>query len=209
MNQDDFQTEPVPGLPERLPPGEHILWQGAPRVWALATQSLRLYWVAGWFLLIFGWRVVSGAAVMPWAQSVIAASFVLILGAIVCGLLFVIALVQAKASLYTITNRRVVMRIGAALTMTLNLPFREINNAHLAVARDGTGTIAFEMKSRPSQLGYVVLWPHARPGRLRQVEPALRCIAEPQQVAAIFAQAAETEISLPVISRVPQSVAAE
>jgi hypothetical protein len=29
-DHDDFQTEPVRGLPENLPEGEHILWQGHP-----------------------------------------------------------------------------------------------------------------------------------------------------------------------------------
>ena len=30
MPHDDFQIEPVPGLPERPPEGERILWQGRP-----------------------------------------------------------------------------------------------------------------------------------------------------------------------------------
>ena len=30
MDHDDFHFEPVRGLPEALPPGELILWQGSP-----------------------------------------------------------------------------------------------------------------------------------------------------------------------------------
>ena len=31
--------------------------------------------------------------------------------------------IQARSTVYTLTNKRVCMRIGAALTMTLNLPY--------------------------------------------------------------------------------------
>ncbi|HBB55427.1 MAG TPA: phosphopantetheine adenylyltransferase, partial [Hyphomonadaceae bacterium] len=32
----EFDFEPVRGLPEALPAGEAILWQGAPSAWGLA-----------------------------------------------------------------------------------------------------------------------------------------------------------------------------
>ena len=34
----DYEFEPVPGLPEELPPGEMLLWQGAPDWKTIATQ---------------------------------------------------------------------------------------------------------------------------------------------------------------------------
>jgi uncharacterized membrane protein YdbT with pleckstrin-like domain len=80
-----------------------------------------------------------------WIDSATAASFFLVLGAIVCALLLIVGVTQARSTVYTITNRRVAMRIGAALTMTLNLPFKKIRNANLGVRKDGTGTIALEM----------------------------------------------------------------
>lgn len=205
MSHDDFQTEPVRGLPEALPQGEHILWQGAPRVWSLAKQSLSLYWAGGWFLFIFAWRTLAGAAVMPWAQSAREASFFLVLGAIVCALLWVVALIQARATVYTITNRRVALRVGAALTFTVNLPYRQVANATLARARDGSGTIALEMTQGSPVLSYVLLWPHVRPWRMRRVEPALRCISEPEKVAALLAEAAETALAQPVLGMTPMA----
>ncbi len=53
---DDFAFEPVPGLPERLPEGELILWQGRPDAWALAREALNLNWVAGYFAVLALWR---------------------------------------------------------------------------------------------------------------------------------------------------------
>ncbi|MBO6601684.1 MULTISPECIES: photosynthetic complex putative assembly protein PuhB [Paracoccaceae] len=211
MSHDDFQTEPVRGLPENLPAGEEILWQGQPDWWALARESLSLYWVAGYFAFLFAWRTIAGAAGESWAASANAASFFLVLGAIVCALLVLIAYVQAKSTVYTLTNRRVALRIGAALTMTLNLPFRQIANATLAKRANGTGTIALELLPGDVTLSYMMTWPHVRPWRMKQTEPALRCIPDVEKVAALLADAAETAVAEPVISRIPapDAVAAE
>jgi hypothetical protein len=91
-----------------------------------------------------------------WAESATAASFFLVLGAIVCALLLIVGVMQAKSTVYTLTNRRVAMRIGAALTMTLNLPFRKIVNANLGVRKNGTGTIALEMSREEGALAPVL-----------------------------------------------------
>ncbi|MEJ6393257.1 photosynthetic complex putative assembly protein PuhB [Gymnodinialimonas sp. 2305UL16-5] len=201
---DDFQTEPVRGLPESLPPGEHILWQGQPNWWALAKDALSLWWVAGYFAFLFAWRTVGGAATESWAQSATAASFFLVLGAIVCALLILVALIQAKASVYTITNRRVAMRIGAALTMTLNLPYKQVMNANLGLRKDGTGTIALEMHPEGGMtFSYLMTWPHVRPWKMAHTQPALRCINDAKEVAAILSEAAQTAVSEPVIERIP------
>lgn len=210
MPHDDFQTEPVRGLPEKLPEGEHILWQGRPNWWALTKESLSFWWVAGYFAFLFLWRTIAGAATMPFFQSATAASFFLVLGAIVCALLMLVGLIQARATMYTLTNKRVAMRIGAALTLTLNLPFRQVMNADLSLRRDGTGTIALQLNPEggASRLSYLTTWPHVRPWRMKQVEPALRCIPEAQSVARLLADAAQTAVSEPVMSVVPTSATA-
>ncbi|WP_445942650.1 photosynthetic complex putative assembly protein PuhB [Roseicyclus sp.] len=211
-DHDDFATEPVRGLPEELPHGEEILWQGQPSWWQLARESQNFWWVAGYFTFLFAWRTIGGAATESWADSATAASFFLVLGLIVCAILALVALMQAKATVYTITNKRVAMRIGAALTMTLNLPFKKIANADLGVRKNGTGTIAFElMEDDGARLSYILTWPHVRPWRMKQTQPALRCIPDVRKVAAILAEAAETAVSEPVIERAPahQPVAAE
>ncbi|MCE8470521.1 PH domain-containing protein, partial [Rhodovulum sulfidophilum] len=84
MSDDDFAAEPIKGLPERLPEGEHILWQGRPDWWALARESLALFWVGGYFVVLFLWRMIVAAETMPWSQAAVASSFFLVLGAVVC-----------------------------------------------------------------------------------------------------------------------------
>jgi hypothetical protein len=211
-HHDDFASEPVWGLPEVLPEGERILWQGQPAWWPLVKESLSLWWVVGYFTFLFVWRTVAGAATESWRESATAASFFLVLGLIVCALLVIVAYMQAKSTAYTITNRRVVMRIGAALTMTLNLPFRKIANASLGLRKDGHGSIALElMEDDGARLSYIMTWPHVRPWKMKQTQPALRCIPDAKKVAEILSEAAETAVSEPVIERIPAArpVAAE
>lgn len=203
MPHDDFQTEPVRGLPEALPEGEHILWQGQPNWWALTVEALSFWWVAGYFAFLFAWRTVAGAATETWMEAATAASFFLVLGAIVCGLLAVVGLVQAKSTVYTLTNKRVAMRIGAALTMTLNLPFRQVQTAQLAQRKNGVGNIVLVLNDDGSRLSYVLTWPHVRPWKMKHTQPALRCIPEAAKVAGLLAEAAETAVSEPVIERIP------
>lgn len=204
----DFAFEPIPGLPEQLPAGEHILWQGRPATWALAREALNLSWVAGYFVLLAFWRVAASSVDQSWAGALPLAIPFLLLGAVACGIILLIAWVQARATLYTITNQRVAMRIGAALTLTVNLPFPRIAGADLSMGANGAGTIAMRTLSE-TRLSFLVLWPHVRPWQIKRTQPALRCIRDPETVAGILADAAETRVAQPVIARRPAAVAAE
>lgn len=211
MPHDDFAVEPVRGLPEALPRGEEILWQGQPDWWALAKEALAVRWVAGYFVAFAVWRAVVAGATLPFWEAVRTGSPFLVMGAVACLLLVAIAWAQAKATVYTITNRRVAMRIGAALTITLNLPFKWIGAASLDLRRGGTGTIALRLIGS-TRLSYLNTWPHVRPWRMAQTEPALRCIPDAARVARLLAEAAETRLAEPVIERTgpaPAAVAAE
>jgi len=198
MPHDDFAVEPIKGLPERPPEGEEILWQGRPDAFALARQSLILFWVAGYFAILTLWRFVSVVDLMPLGQAVGASVPFVILGLLVCALLYLTALIQARATVYTVTSSRVAMRIGAALTLTLNIPYRQIRNAALDLRKSGHGTIALETDG-PTRLSYLVCWPHVRPWRMNPCQPALRCIPEADKVAQILSEAAHTRITAPQV----------
>lgn len=199
MNHDDFAIEPVRGLPESPPEGEVILWQGRPDWWALTKAALAFWWIAGYFAFLAFWRFVSLVDQVPLSQAVWASVPLLILGVIVGILLILTAVIQARATVYTVTNRRIAMRVGAALTVTLNLPYTQIESADLDLRKDGTGTIALTTMG-DTRLSYLVCWPHVRPWHF-QTKPALRCIPEAQKVADTIAQAAATRVSTPQIAR--------
>ena len=92
------------------------------------------------------------------------------------------------------------MRVGAALNITFNFPFRQIDAADLALRKDGSGTIALQTAG-DTKFSYLTLWPHCRPGFFAKPQPALRCIPEAKEVAALLAEAAEARIATPVLSR--------
>ena len=209
QDHDDFAVEPVPGLPERPPQGEEVLWQGRPDSFALARDAYKITWVAGYFVALAVWRagVISNGS----PGSVVAVMLpYLVLGAAACAILYAMAWVAARTTVYTITTARVAMRIGAALTVTLNLPFKQIGAAHLALKRGGTGTIALETLG-DTRISYLVCWPHVRPWHFARTQPSLRSISDAAKVAGLLAEAAETRLNLPVVrqSQSGMAVAAE
>jgi len=201
MSHDDFAFEPIKGLPERPPEHEHILWQGRPDTLALARDALKINWITAYFAIVIVWRASVGAADAGLAGAV--AFGLPYLGLWVAAMVVILALAtaMARSTVYTITSARVAMRIGAALNVTLNLPFRQIARADLNTRKNGTGTIALETLGE-TKFSYLILWPHCRPGHLRVTKPALRCIPDAATVAAVLSEAAETRLSQPVIERV-------
>jgi hypothetical protein len=81
--------------------------------------------------------------------------------AVALGLLLGTAWFSARSTLYTLTNKRVVMRIGIVLTLTFNLPFKRIAGASLKTQGAGTGDIALALHPE-DRIGWAHLWPHQR-----------------------------------------------
>jgi Bacterial PH domain len=196
---DDFAFEPIPGLPAPLPAGEEILWQGRPDVTALALQAYGIKWVAGYFVLLVLWRAARGYGDAGIAGAVAFGLPYLALGLLGCAVIWLMAYLQARATIYTLTSSRVLMRVGAALTVTFNIPYVQIETARLDL-RGKTGTIALETRGK-TQISYLVLWPHTRPGYLRKTQPALRCVPDATAVAQILSDAAETRMAQPTVTR--------
>ena len=128
------------------------------------------------------------------------------MGLVATLLLALVAWVLARTTVYTVTNRRVAMRIGAALTVTLNIPFSCLAAADVSVGRNGIGTIALRTTGA-TRLSYLVCWPHVRPWRIARTEPALRCIPNVAHVAELLADAAETRIVETSIRRIDPGAA--
>jgi hypothetical protein len=196
MREHDY--EPVPGLPERLPPGETILWQGAPAFAALARRALHVRSIAIYFAALALWRGTSLALDGASAHEVAAgASLLVLVGAGAILPLALYAWAAARTTLYTITNRRVVIRAGVALPTSFNLPFAAIEAAGVRLHGDGVGDIALRLM--PGQkVAYIFLWPHARPWRFARPEPMLRCIPEAETVAQTLGRALAAAAAMPV-----------
>jgi len=178
-----------------------MLWQGRPDWLALSRDALLAHWVLGYFAFLALWRFASLIDIVPLGQSMFATIPMLIMGLVAAGILAFFSAIMARLTVYTVTDARVVMRIGVLLTLTLNLPYRQIANAMLELRENGTGTIAFETMNK-TKLSYLVLWPHMRPWHMARTQPALRCIPNAQHVADLIADAAEARLSVPQVSRV-------
>lgn len=187
MNEHD--SEPVPGLPEELPSGERILWQGAPTWRGLARRVFHVRKLAAYCAILMSWRLVADLSdgVML-ADAAVSVLWLLPLLPAALGLPALLAWLYSRTTLYTITNRRVVIRYGVALPMSLNIPFKIIASAALRQHADGTGDIPVAL-SGPGRIAYLHLWPHARPWRLARTEPMLRCVPDAARVAEILGKA--------------------
>lgn len=192
---DDYAAEPVPGLPEKLPAGERLLWQGAPHWGDLAVRAFHVRKVAIYFGVLMAWR---GGALLSrdgdLATALVAALSLAPLALAAIALLSFAAWMTARATLYTITDRRVVMRIGVALTKTINIPFKVIETASLQAGARGRGDIALALV-KPNRIGLFHLWPNARPWHVNAPQPSLRAIADVANVAQLLAQAMQAELA--------------
>lgn len=200
-DHDDFAFDVAPGIPAPLPKGEEVLWQGRPDTSALAREAFKIRWIAGYMALIVLWKAGAGFADGGLALAVLRGVPYVVLALAAVAVVWVLAWAQARATVYTITSARVLMKIGAALSVTYNIPFAQVATARLDLKPSGTGTVALETMG-DTRLAFLALWPHLRPGRLKKTEPALRCIPDAERVAKLLAEAAEARLAIPRISRI-------
>ena len=178
----EYDHEPIRGLPADLPEGEHIIWQGAP-VWknmAMSALHIRLAFV--YFLVIVATALFRG----DWSTAMAVTAF----GAVTIGMFVLFAWGVARTTVYTLTNKRLVLRIGVALNKCINLPLSELESANLKQLPDGSGNIVLTLKGLP-RLGYLMLWPHARSLRIVRPQPMMRAIPEAQRVSALLFKATQ------------------
>ena len=185
----EHEFESSPGLPEPLPSGERVLWQGSPDWRALARDAMHLRGLAWYFGLLLLWRgAVSFQDTGSLGEAGRAVLWLLPLALAALAILAGIAWLASRASLYTITDRRVVMRIGIVLTITFNLPYRRIEAAGLRTLADGTGDITL-LLDPSARIAYLHLWPHARPWHVRRTQPMLRAVPDAHRVSVLLSRA--------------------
>jgi hypothetical protein len=178
-------------LPADLPKNEHLLWQGSPDERRLARAVFHLPLLAAYFGVLVGLRAVyaleAGTSIVPLLLNLCELSALALL---TLGLFWYMARLMARTTVYTITDRRVVMQIGVVLDLTLNLPLARVDGVAVHVGRDGKGDIALAIEKN-SKIAFLHLWPHARPWRLAQPQPMLRAVNDVAEVARVLTDAIE------------------
>ena len=189
---DDFNFEPIPGLPEKLPEGEKILWQGRPTFLRLAWHSFGIIWITAYVLLAMISQVIQSVLGLHEHSFIPVFSFYFLNWSGACLILSVLAYVQMRSTIYTITNKRLVLRIGAALPITFNIPFKQILSVGVR-AYGKTGSIALAL-SGDNKISYLSCWPHARPWFFAKPEPSLIFLENIHVVSQILQSAMTKEL---------------
>jgi Bacterial PH domain len=188
-NGHEHELEPEFGLPEPLPRGETILWQGAPDFGEIAIRVFHLrkavfYFVA--LLLARGIQLwMSDVGLLGTLMGMLVPISLAVIG---LAAIVTLAWLTARTTAYTLTDQRVVMRVGIVLTLTFNLPLRTISTASLHITDKGFGDIPLALAGG-ARIAWLHLWPHTRPWRVAHPEPMLRCVPEARAVAALLSKA--------------------
>jgi hypothetical protein len=199
----EHEFEASHGLPAALPKGERILWQGSPDFKALARYVFHVPTLGAYFtllLIVRGTLAVSDGATL--AEALRSVAILAPLAVTGVALVALLAWLVARSAVYTLTNRRVVMRVGIVLNITFNLPLKSIGSAGLKLHSDGTGDIPLTLTPEDN-IAYPHLWPHARPWHLKRTQPMFRCVPHAARVGQLLAEAAAIEN--PTLSHAPLS----
>ncbi|MEQ5788948.1 PH domain-containing protein [Erythrobacter sp. NFXS35] len=181
-------------------PDETVLWKGRPGLGMLArtafhTRTLGLYMGA---LIVVA--LVSGRN----DAAMVAA----VLGVALIALLYLLAWLSARSTLYILTDVRLIMRIGMAIETRINIPLKQVKAAHLRPRGGDYGDIALEIGG-DRLLGHILLWPHVRPWQFTQPQPMLRAVPDAarlaQMIADVRAQYGAIDMNLSEIKEAPVS----
>jgi hypothetical protein len=161
-----------------------MLWQGSPDWRVLARTAFHTRLVGGYFAVLVGVAAIQAAR----SGSVTGIVITSAMGLLVVAILSLLAWGTARTTIYTLTNRRIVLRIGMALPKCVNLPLSMVGAVGLRQNADGSGDLPIQLTGR-QQLGYLVLWPHARPWHVNEPQPMLRAVPDVAGIAALIGRA--------------------
>lgn len=198
----------IEGIAEALPPGERLLWQGRPDVRSLLREAFHVRLLVVYFgalalaPLVLSWGGAAPTGIPVGAQV----AWLLVLGGTVTAMACLMAWLTARTTIYAVTTRRVILRIGIGLPAVVNLPLAKVGGVWKRGHRDGTGDLALTPRETRS-IGYLLLWPHARPWKVAHPEPMLRSIPGVEAVGALLREAVLQEGALDRPEGAPSPVA--
>lgn len=185
----DFDFEPIVGLPAKLPEDEKILWSGSPQKWRFGHQMFHTRIIMAVFVILAVSSIFSG---LDHGASLtrIVMTFITLLavGGAIVGAAVLWGWLVAINTVYTLTDKRFVIRHGVTLPMAINVPFAKVANAAAKIREDASGDISFALLDG-NRLALYAAWPHNRPWSWQGTAPAIRCVADAPAVARIVADA--------------------
>ena len=176
---------------DAIPDGESILWKGKPSLWGFSWNLFGLKWITAYLCILSMVAIVRVFVsdfysafymdFLPFFASGVFASIIL----------FGLAAVQTYSTVYVITEKRVIIKTGAALSFLISMPFKKIKGVNLQKRRGSIGTISFELFSE-KRVPYTSCWPSVRPWKFKKTQPAFSCVGSVDEVATILRKTAMT-----------------
>lgn len=184
----DLPRARLRGVSEPLPPGERVLWEGAPDAQALARHLFFVRPLTAYMaLMVLWWVGVNRAQVGTNTFWMTLGMQLLLSGGLVFGAR-AFARAIANGTTYAITDKRIVMKFGVVFPLTINLPLHYVQGASARQFPDRTGQIAVQLDGK-QKLAWIVLFPHVKPWTLNNPEPLLRGLTDPVKVGEILREA--------------------
>ena len=178
---------------ENLPADEVLIWQGRPEANAIAIRAMYLWYVVaylfGLVVLRTGYLVMGDAPISEWSALLAWQSLASLF---IVGVIVGLSVLYGKTTIYSLTNRRLILRTGAAVPIHVNFPLEQIASADLKVFSDGTGDIALKLENS-DKLYWLLLWPNVRSWWVRPLQPLLRGLRDFELAASTLASAAKAE----------------
>ena len=176
---------------DAIPNGESILWKGRPSLWGFSYNLFGLKWITLYLSIL---SIVSVARFF--ASDFYTAFYVDFLPFFLSGIFASIILIglaatQTYSTVYIITENRVIIKTGAALSFLISMPFKKIKEVNLQKRGASIGTISFELLSE-KRVPYISCWPSVRPWKFKRTQPAFSCIGSVDEVATILRKTAMT-----------------
>ncbi|MBL9024794.1 MAG: PH domain-containing protein [Myxococcales bacterium] len=185
----DLELEDIEGVPNGLPEGEKVVWQGRPRWSALARHGFGIGWFGVYLASLVVFRLIESAGDPRSALGLRDVGAMVGMGALLLAIIVGFAVLYSRSTTYTITSRRILLRTGVALPMTWNLPFKQIASADLRTLDSRHADIVLSLVA-PNRIGWLHLWPHVDSWNpFRRARPTLRALPEASRVAGVLAQA--------------------
>ena len=181
-------AERAAGLDAPLPTGEHIVWQAKPSPRALTRGVFHLRGLGSYFIGAAIFVFILAVRSRPIGQAIAETTLLIPFFLAALGLLSVIGRASARATTYTLTNRRMILHIGVAYEMTVSIPLSAIVNARLRRRPDGSGDIALAVGD-DGGVRYLALWPHVRSWHFFKPQPMLRGLNDPATVVEAIGEA--------------------
>ena len=174
-----------------LPWGERVLWRSSPDPRLLTEHLFRLRRVAAYSVILYALWAIRQWRSGPGHDFLRTSIVWLVLVLITVGFLHWLAQTTSRTSTYILTDRRLVMRVGIALEMTVSVPLSMIERVDVRQFRDRSGELVVTLAAA-MRVGYGALWPHVRLRAPRHPQPVLRGLHQPEYVATLLSEAVST-----------------